>query len=164
LFVVSDLNELWALAELPEQDSQFVKKGQRVQVEIPALDNQKMIGTVAYVADVVNPDTRTVRIGVSIPNQDRKLKPSMLLTMLIEGRSSNRAVVPQSAVVREADADHVFIKQATGAYKLTRVELGPEVSAQRPLLSPHKIPKDSQIVIEGAFHLNNARQQRAVSG
>jgi membrane fusion protein, heavy metal efflux system len=164
LFVVSDLNELWALAELPEQDSQFVKKGQRVQVEIPALDNQKMIGTVAYVADVVNPDTRTVRVGVSIPNRDRKLKPSMLLTMLIEGRASNRAVIPQSAVVRENDADHIFVKQVDGAYKLTRIELGAEINAQRPLLLPHKLAKDSQIVIEGAFHLNNARQQRAVSG
>jgi membrane fusion protein, heavy metal efflux system len=164
LFVVSDLNELWALAELPEQDSQFVKKGQRVQVEIPALDNQKMIGTVAYVADVVNPDTRTVRVGVSIPNRDRKLKPSMLLTMLIEGRANNRAVIPQSAVVRENDADHIFVKQVDGAYKLTRIELGAEINAQRPLLLPHKLAKDSQIVIEGAFHLNNARQQRAVSG
>jgi membrane fusion protein, heavy metal efflux system len=165
LFVISDLNELWAQAELPEQDSQFVKKGQRVQVEIPALGQAAIVGTVAYVADVVNPETRTVRVGVSLPNTDRKLKPSMLMTMLIEGKAISKTVVPQAAVVRENDADHVFIKQADGNFKLTRIELGPETNGFRPVLGSIKgIPKDAQIVIDGAFHLNNVRGQRAVSG
>jgi membrane fusion protein, heavy metal efflux system len=165
LFIISDLNELWALAELPEQDSQFVKKGQRVQVEIPALGQVAIIGTVEYVGDIVNPETRTVRVGVSLPNKDRKLKPSMLMTMLIEGKPSNKAVVPQAAVVRENDADHVFVKQTDGSFKLMRVELGPETHGQRPLLNNIKgVAKDAQIVIDGAFHLNNVRSQRAVSG
>jgi membrane fusion protein, heavy metal efflux system len=165
LFVISDLNELWALAELPEQDSQFVKKGQRVQVEIPALGSVAMIGTVAYVGDIVNPETRTVRVGVALPNNDRKLKPSMLMTMLIEGKPTSKVVVPQAAVVRENDVDHVFVKQPDGAFKLTRIELGPETNGQRPVLNSLKgFPKDAQIVIDGAFHLNNVRSQRAVSG
>jgi membrane fusion protein, heavy metal efflux system len=165
LFVISDLSELWAQAELPEQDSQFVKKGQRVQVEIPALGQAAIVGTVAYVADVVNPETRTVRIGVSLPNGDRKLKPSMLMTMLIEGKAVTQKAVPQAAVVRENDADHVFIKQTDGSFKLTRIELGPETNGLRPILSSTKgVAKDAQIVIDGAFHLNNVRGQRAVSG
>jgi membrane fusion protein, heavy metal efflux system len=165
LFVISDLNELWALAELPEQDSQFVKKGQRVQVEIPALGQVAIVGTVAYVADIVNPETRTVRVGVSLPNSDRKLKPSMLMTMLIEGKPVSKTVVPQAAVVRENDIDHVFVKQVDGSFKLIRIDLGPETHGQRPVLGNIKgIPKDAQIVIDGAFHLNNVRSQRAVSG
>jgi membrane fusion protein, heavy metal efflux system len=165
LFVISDLNELWALAELPEQDSLFVKKGQRVQVEIPALGQTAIVGTVTYVGDIVNPETRTVRIGVSLPNNDRKLKPSMLMTMLIEGKPMTKIVVPQAAVVRENDADHVFVKQANGAFKLTRIELGPEINGFRPIVSTSQaLGKDTQIVIEGAFHLNNVRSQRAVSG
>jgi membrane fusion protein, heavy metal efflux system len=165
LFVISDLNELWAQAELPEQDSQFVKKGQRVQVEIPALGQVAIVGTVAFISDVVNPETRTVRVGVSLPNNDRKLKPSMLMTMLIEGKAVSKTVVPQAAVVRENDSDHVFIKQADGSFKLTRIELGPETNGFRPVLGNIKgMPKDAQIVIDGAFHLNNVRGQRAVSG
>jgi membrane fusion protein, heavy metal efflux system len=165
LFVISDLNELWALAELPEQDSQFVKKGQRVQVAIPALGSVAIVGTVAYVGDIVNPETRTVRVGVALPNSDRKLKPSMLMTMLIEGKPTTKAVVPQAAVVRENDADHVFVKQTDGAFKLTRIDLGPETNGHRPILNSIKgVPKEAQIVIDGAFHLNNVRSQRAVSG
>jgi membrane fusion protein, heavy metal efflux system len=167
LFVVSDLSELWGLAELPEQDSQFVMKGQQVTVQIPALADQAIVGTVAYVSDVVNPETRTVRIGVSLRNSEKKLKPSMLMTMIIQGKSTPRLVVPQSAVVRENNADYVFLKQPNGSFKLTQVELDTETSGQRPIVTSNTskaLPGNAQIVIDGAFHLNNVRQQRAVSG
>jgi membrane fusion protein, heavy metal efflux system len=167
LFVVSDLSELWGLAELPEQDSQFVMKGQQVTVQIPALAEQSITGTVAYVSDVVNPETRTVRVGVSLRNTEKKLKPSMLMTMIIEGKATPKLVVPQSAVVRENNADYVFLKQSDSSFKLVQIELGAETAGQRPIVSSNSskaLPSNAQIVIDGAFHLNNVRQQRAVSG
>ncbi len=162
LFLISDLSTLWALAEVPEQDAQFVKQGQRVEVEIPALDNRRTVGQVSYVADVVNPETRTVRVGVNLDNPERKLKPSMLITMLIEGRSSSQQVVPSSAVVRENDRDHIFLAHAPGQFRLTPVDLGLERNGKRPLIKP--FAGSPQIVIDGAFHLNNVRAQRAVEG
>lgn len=162
LFVVSDLTHVWASAELPEQDAQFVRVGQRVEVEIPALADARLAGRVAFVADVVNPETRTVRVSVDLANPDRVLKPSMLITMLIEGGQTERQVVPAGAVVRENDRDHVFVATAARTYRLTAVELGPEKDGKRPLLKP--LPEDARIVVDGAFHLNNVRNQRALSG
>lgn len=160
LFVVSDLSSVWALAEVPEQDSQFVQLRQRVQIEVPALDNERFAGRVAYVADVVNPETRTVRVGVELENKALRFKPSMLMTMLIEGPAVSRQVVPQDAVVRENNADHVFVQLRPGVFRLTRVELGPERDGMRTLLKP--LPEDAQLVLDGAFHLNNARVQQAL--
>jgi membrane fusion protein, heavy metal efflux system len=164
LFTVSNLNELWAVAELPEQDSQFVKKGQRVQIEVPALENQRIVGTVAYVSDLVNPETRTVRVGVTVQNADRRLKPAMLMTMMIEANATPKLVVPSSSVVRENDVDYIFVKTATDSFRLVKIELGPESQAHRPLLKP--LPNNAAslpIVVEGAFHLNNVRQQRGLT-
>ena len=162
LFLVSDLSTLWAQAEVPEQDAQFVKPGQRVEVEIPALDNRRVIGKVAYVADVVNPETRTVRVGVDLDNPERQLKPSMLITMLIEGRTTRQQVIPTTAIVRENDRDHVFLAVNARQFKLTPVDLGLERDGKRPLLKP--LAENTRIVVDGAFHLNNVRAQRAVEG
>jgi cobalt-zinc-cadmium efflux system membrane fusion protein len=147
---------------VPEQDGKFVKLGQRVEVEIPALDNRKTAGKVAFVADVVNPETRTVRVGVVLDNPERTLKPSMLITMLIEGRNQPQQVVPSSAVVRENDRDHIFIARGSNQFRLTQVELGLERDGKRTLIKP--LANDTQIVADGAFHLNNVRAQRAVDG
>lgn len=160
LFVVSDLSAVWALAEVPEQDSQFVKLGQRVQIEIPALDNERFSGRVAYVADVVNPETRTVRVGVEMENKALRFKPSMLMTMLVEGATMPRQVVPVSAVVRENNVDHLFVEVRPGVFRLTPVELGPEREGLRTLIRP--LREDTNVVLDGAFHLNNVRVQQAL--
>ncbi|MFT3804233.1 MAG: efflux RND transporter periplasmic adaptor subunit [Burkholderiaceae bacterium] len=161
LFVVSDLSTVWAAAEVPEQDAQFVRPGQIVEVEIPALDNQRVAGKVALVADVVNPETRTVRVTVDLNNADRALKPSMLITMLIQGRSVARPVLPAGAVVREDDHDYVFVEIAPNRFRMTPVTVGPERDGKRPLMRP--LPADARIVTRGAFHLNNVRELRNTS-
>lgn len=162
LFVVSDLNSVWAVAEVPEQDARFVTRGQKVRLEVPALDNQQFEARVQYVADIVDPQTRTVRVGAVLDNRDQRLKPSMLMTMLVEGRSSDRQVVPSAAVVRENDADHVFVEVSDEVFRLTPVTLEPEREGLRPLVRP--LPEGVRIAIDGAFHLNNARAQRALAG
>lgn len=160
LFVISDLSSVWALAEVPEQDSKFVKLGQRVQIEIPALDNERFAGRVTYVADVVNPETRTVRVGVEMENKALRFKPLMLMTMLVEGPPLSRQVVPTGAVVRENNVDHLFVEARPGVFRLTPVELGPEKDGIRTILKP--LPEQSTVVLDGAFHLNNVRAQRAI--
>lgn len=158
LFVVSDLSSIWAGADIPEQEAADARRGQRVEIEIPALEGAKRSGKIVYVADVVNPETRTVHVSVDLDNPERNLKPGMLITMLIDSRSSKRQVVPAGAVVRDADADHLFIETAPGTVRLTKVKLGPEKGGVRPLLE--KLPANSRVVFEGGFHLNNERQRR----
>jgi cobalt-zinc-cadmium efflux system membrane fusion protein len=162
LFIISDLTSLWAAAEVPEQDAQFVKLGQRVQIEVPALDNERFAGKVAFVADVVNPETRTVRVGVDLENKALRFKPSMLITMLVEGRVAERQVVPASAIVRENNADYLFVQVRPGLYRMTPVEVGPERDGLRSLTKP--LRESAQVVLDGAFHLNNVRAQRALDG
>ena len=160
LFVVSDLRSIWATADIPEQEARAVGRGQRVEVEVPALGNDRRTGKIVYVADVVNPETRTVRVGVDLDNPGKALKPAMLMTMLIERKLSIRTVVPATAVVREGDNDHVFLIVTPGVATLARVSLGPEKAGMRPLLAP--LPPHQRVVLDGAFHLNNERQKRAL--
>ncbi|HPU51848.1 MAG TPA: efflux transporter periplasmic adaptor subunit, partial [Burkholderiaceae bacterium] len=95
-------------------------------------------------------------------NKGLRFKPSMLITMLVEGRSGERQVVPASAVVREGNGDHLFVQVRPGVMRLTPVEVGPEREGVRNLLKP--LAPDAQVVLDGAFHLNNVRAQRALEG
>ena len=155
LFVVSELRSIWATADIPEQEAAQVRRGQRAEIEIPALGNERRIGKIVYVADVVNPETRTVRVGVDLDNPDKSLKPAMLITMLIEGRATKRLVVPSGAVVRDNDLDHIFIESTPGVTKLTRVQLGPDTAGVRAVLDAGL--ENRRVVLDGAFHVNNQR-------
>lgn len=162
LFVVADLGRLWAVAQVPEQQVSQVKAGQSVSIEIPALGNEKRVGKLIYVGQTVNPETRTVLVRTELDNADGQLKPAMLATMLIEAKPVDRLVVPEKAVVRENDADHVFVVGDDGRYRLRPVKLGIEQDDYRVVLSGLK--PGEKLVVDGAFHLNNERNRQALEG
>lgn len=157
LFTVADLGNVWVVGGLPEQAARSVQPGQSVEIEVPALGAQRLQGKIVYVGDTVSPETRTVTIRTQVDNARRDLKPQMLATMRIAAAPQQVLAVPAAAVVRENDRDHVFVRQAEGRYRLTPVELGAASGTLRPLLKG--LPEGSEVVVEGAFHLNNERKR-----
>jgi cobalt-zinc-cadmium efflux system membrane fusion protein len=155
LFAVANLSRVWAVAQVPEQQISQVKVGQAVSIEVPALENEKLVGKLIYVGQTVNPDTRTVLVRTELDNKHGRLKPSMLASMLIESAPVKRVVVPLSAVVRQDDVDHVFIEESENNFRLTPVKLAAEQNGQRVVLEGLK--PGMRIVSDGAFHLNNHR-------
>ncbi|MBI3531233.1 MAG: efflux RND transporter periplasmic adaptor subunit, partial [Burkholderiales bacterium] len=160
LFTVADLSNVWVVGALPEQAARSVQRGQVVEIEVPAID-QKFSGKVVFVSDTIQPETRTVAIRTQVDNARRELKPQMLATLRIAGATHNVPVVPETAVVRENDRDHVFVQVAPNTFRLTQVELGPLTTKLRPVRSG--VNAGATIVTEGGFHLNNDRAQRLLT-
>ncbi len=157
LFVVADLSRVWVTAEVPEQQAALVKAGQAVDIEVPALGT-RLTGKLIYVADTVNPETRTIAVRSVVDNASRQLKPAMLATMLIQAAPVERVVVPAQAVVRDGDADNVFVEVGPQQFRLTPVRLGPDMDGRRAVLSGLKA--EQRILVSGAFHLNNERKRK----
>ena len=161
LFTVADLSSVWVVGALPEQIARSVKTGQNVQIDVPALgltvEEATIAGKIIYVGDTVSPETRTVTIRTQVDNKDLALKPQMLATMKIQGAMEKTLAIPALAVVRENDKDHVYVKKAENHYRLTPVELGAASGELRPVIKG--LSEGTQIVVEGAFHLNNERKR-----
>ena len=161
LFTVADLSSVWVVGALPEQIARSVKTGQNVQIDVPALgltvEEATIAGKIIYVGDTVSPETRTVTIRTQVDNKDLALKPQMLATMKIQGAMEKTLAIPALAVVRENDKDHVYVKKAENHYRLTPVELGAASGDLRPVIKG--LSEGTQIVDEGAFHLNNERKR-----
>jgi cobalt-zinc-cadmium efflux system membrane fusion protein len=162
LFAVADLSRLWVVAQVPEQQISAVTAGQTVTMEVPALGNERFSGKLIYVGEIVSPETRTVVVRTEIDNADGKLKPAMLATMLIEDRPRERVTVPGAAVVRDGEADYVFVSLGDGRYRLSPVRLGPEVKGVRAVVAG--LQGGETIVVDGAFHLNNERKRAEIEG
>lgn len=157
MFTVADLSRVWVEAEVPEQQAAAVRPGQTIQVEIPAL-GQQLTAKLIFIADTVNPMTRTIMVRSELDNSDRSLKPAMLATVLIQGRPTARLVVPDTAIVRENNKDFLFVEVGPQQFKLTEVALGPAIGTMRPVLGG--VAEGTKVVIEGAFHLNNERKRK----
>jgi len=161
-FTIADLSSVWIVANVPEEDAGLLHTGLPVNVMIPALPQQKISGHLSYVSPIVDPATRTVSVRMDIPNSTGLLKPDELASMTLTGSSEAKLTIPNAAVVRENNKDHVFVQTGKDRYVLREVTLGQEQNDRRVVLSG--ITEDQTIVLDGAFHLNNQRKQMAIKG
>ena len=157
LFTVADLSRVWVVGALPEQAAASVQLDQSVDIEVPALGSRHFNGKVVFVSDTIHPETRTLTVRTQVDNPKGTLKPQMLATLRITGQPVQQLAVPEASVVRENDRDHVFVQTAPGQFKLTPVTLG---NSSRGLRAVQQgLSEGAQVVVEGAFHLNNERKR-----
>ncbi|MBI2681190.1 MAG: efflux RND transporter periplasmic adaptor subunit [Candidatus Solibacter usitatus] len=159
---IADLTQLWLVADVPEQHAGTLSAGQTVQAEIAALAGVPIKGKLAFVSATVNPETRTVRVRMDLPNPQRRYKPAMLATMSIADRAQRKRVIPAAAVVRDGDKEHVYVQSSPEVFTLRPVTLGDEFDGRRVLVDG--LRAGEKIVVDGAFHLNNERIRLSVQG
>jgi cobalt-zinc-cadmium efflux system membrane fusion protein len=158
LFTVSDLRQVWLVAEVPEQQISQIREGGKVLAEVPALDTRQIEGRLIYVSDVVDTQTRSVVVRMEVDNRDHGLKPGMLASMLLHGDVRKSILIPEAAIVRENNRDFVFLQTDKQKFRLVPVKTGPASDENVAVLDG--IKAGDRIVIGGAFHLNNERKRK----
>jgi len=154
-YTIAELSQVWVVGEVPERYSATMRRGKVVQVTIPALGDEMRTTSLTYVADTVNPNTRTLRVRALLANHNGRLKPDMLATLQIDGAPIKKLAIPARAIFREDNLDKVFVKVSEGTYRIQTIQLGEEEDAMRPVESG--LTADQVIVSGGVFQLNADR-------
>ena len=125
LYRVADLSTVWVEGEVFEQDLATVQVGQTVHADFQALPDEHRMGRISYIYPTVNPDTRTARVRVVLPNGDMRLKPGMYATLRIVGTSRTSVLtIPRDAVLSTGERSIVFVRGAGGRLAPREVALG----------------------------------------
>ena len=125
LYRVADLSTVWVEGEVFEQDLAAVLVGQMVHADFQALPGEHRMGRISYIYPTINPDTRTARVRVVLPNGDMRLKPGMYATLRITGAARPSVLmVPRDAVLSTGERNIVFVKQTGGHLAPREVSLG----------------------------------------
>ncbi|HLK61954.1 MAG TPA: efflux RND transporter periplasmic adaptor subunit [Bryobacteraceae bacterium] len=126
LFTISDLSNVWILSDVYENDLGRVHLGDRAEIELNAYPNRRLSGRVTNISKLLDPNTRSAKVRIELPNQGGMLRPNMFATVhFISGGTETRTVVPSSAVLRLQDRDWVFVKLTGQQFRRTEVQAGP---------------------------------------
>lgn len=162
LFVIADLSQVWLVADIPEQESGTLRPGKALEASIPALPGHTVQGRLTFVSAIVQPETRTVRVRMDLPNPRQLYKPAMLANIKLWGQPERKLVVPATAVVREGNQDCIFLETAPGTFLMKPVILGGDFGDKRVLAEG--VEPGQRIVLDGSFHLNNERKRASLQG
>lgn len=86
LYRIADLDPLWLYLDIYEYDLGWIRFGQKVKVTVEAYPGETFQGTVTFIDPFLDDKTRTVKVRVNMKNPDRKLKPAMYASAVIQVR------------------------------------------------------------------------------
>jgi cobalt-zinc-cadmium efflux system membrane fusion protein len=165
LFVVTDLSELWAVGDLYEQDFQAVRVGSEATLTTPAYRDLTLRGRVTYIDPRVDPQTRTAKVRVEMPNPDGHLRLGMYVTMAFSTSSGEHAVVvPRAAVQTIGGRQVVFVavQDEEGKFVQRTVQVGQLAGESYAVLSG--LEPGEVVATEGSFFLRAESLRLVPSG
>jgi RND family efflux transporter MFP subunit len=154
LFVVTDLSDIWVVGDLYEQDFQHVRLGSEATLISLAYPDLTLRGRATYIDPRVDPQTRTAKVRVEVPNPEGHLRLGMYVTMTFSTPGGERVVaVPRAAVQTIGRHQVVFVAvpDQEGTFVQRTVKLGPLAGESYTVLQG--LEPGAVVVTEGSFFL-----------
>jgi multidrug efflux pump subunit AcrA (membrane-fusion protein)/rubrerythrin len=160
LYRLADLGLVWVLAQIYEQDLDYVKLGQEATVTLSYLPDREFRGRVTYIYPNVDEKTRTARVRMEFHNPGYFLKPGMFATVqVLSELAPSVLLVPDMAILRSGEKNTVFVALDGGRFEPHTVTLGPQAENDTyQVLSG--LSEGDRIVTSGQFLLDSESQLR----
>lgn len=118
VFRVTDFDPLLAELNVPEHELNKIKKGQSVVMRVDAIPAESFTGEVLRISPVINAETGTFKVTVSLNDEMNRLKPGMFgRVRIVYDTRSNALLIPKNAVISEDGLNSVFVVRNNIAYR-----------------------------------------------
>jgi len=118
LFTIADLSEVWVVCDVFENDLNDVHLGDSAEIRLNAFRDRVFRGTVQDISRVLDPNTRSAKVRIVLSNENGGLRPGMFAVANFRSRrTTERVVVPATAIMRLHDKDWVFRKEDVNKFR-----------------------------------------------
>lgn len=124
LFTVSDLSEVWILANVYATNVQNIKAGMEVTITTLSYPDKIFEGEIATISPVYDQEARVLKARVVLPNKDLKLKPGMVVDVIAMKRGDIEAFhIPTNALVFDDNQNFVVVYKGDCELRIRKVEI-----------------------------------------
>lgn len=161
LYTVADLDRLWVLADVNEDEIPLIAPGQRARIEVSSAPGER-IGVVAYLQPTVDMATRTLRVRFDVENADRSLKPGMYATVTLAHPLGRVLALPDEAVIDTGVRRVVFVEVSDGLFRPREVKLGRKAAGFYEVLDG--LVPGERVAVGAQFLLDSESRLRGAAG
>lgn len=163
---IVNLTDMYLTTDVPETYISSVVKGKDVKIFFPVL-NKTLDAKVSQTGDFINPNNRTYKAEIDVPNKDNSIKPNLTARLKINDYTSEKAIlIPQSIISENAEGDqyvYVLNEKEENKAKAARIiiETG---KTQGDLIEVLTGLKDGdEIIEEGARSVKDGQTVKIIS-
>ena len=159
LFQLADLGTVWINAEVAETQAAWIKAGDRVQAEVPALPGVRFDGQVDYLYPELSAATRTLKLRVVVGNPGQRLRPGMFASVHLLGAPKEAVLmVPTEAVIKTGTRSVVIVADDGSHFHPALVRVGAEYAGKSEIIEG--LTAGQQVVASGQFLIDSEASLR----
>jgi cobalt-zinc-cadmium efflux system membrane fusion protein len=151
LVTIADLSTVWVSSDVPETSIRLVKVGEAMKIQLDAYPGQSLVGKVLQIGDMVDPQSRTIKVRAELPNPTGKLKPEMFGTVQFAEQTEQKPTVPEGAVEVASGRTFVWRTPSAGVFEKVSVVTGAQVGDRLAVLSG--LAAGDSVVVDGVMLL-----------
>jgi len=134
LFSIADFDPLVAKLYLPEKEVNRFKTGQKAYITPDANPDKRLVGTVARISPIVDPQTGTVKVTVDVDETQGEVRPGSFVRVdIVVDTHEKTLVVPKRSIVQDGTEVYAFVVTADSVNKVD-VALGFENGSNYEIL------------------------------
>ncbi|HYX51889.1 MAG TPA: efflux RND transporter periplasmic adaptor subunit [Candidatus Limnocylindrales bacterium] len=154
-FTISDMKTVWVLANVYQDQLAYVHVGDPVTIRTDAYPDL-FHGRISFMGAALDPTSRTLQARIDTANTNGKLRKDMYVTAtVVAGKISNALLVPDSAVLRDAENEpFVYVEVGQAQFARRPVKLGASDGGKTQIVSGLK--PGEQVVGDGSLFLQFA--------
>jgi Cu(I)/Ag(I) efflux system membrane fusion protein len=159
---INGLATVWLEVAVPEARAGALRVGQGASARFAAFPGEVLPGRVTAILPEANPDSRTLKVRVELPNRQQRLKPGLTAQVRLEGAGTRTVMrIPTEAVIRTGKRALVIVAEPGGHYRPVEVRLGPEIDGDSVILKG--LAEGQQIVASGQFLIDSEARLSGVT-
>ena len=123
VFNIYDTRKIWALLNIYPDAQEFIKKGQKIKLEIDGLNERELEATIDFIEPVIRNNQKNITARVFLKNPANEIKIGAIVKAKSDGRKQIGLFVPYTSIVSLGLSDIVFVKQS-GLFKTKKIQKG----------------------------------------
>lgn len=163
---IVSLKDMYLTTDVPETYITDVVKGRKVNVFFPVL-NKTIEAKISQTGDFINPDNRTYKAEIDVPNADNAIKPNLTARLEINDYTNENAIlIPQSIISENAAGEqYVYVLQnkqdSTATAARVIIKTGKTQGDQIEVLNG--LEDGDEIIEEGARSVKDGQKVKVIN-
>lgn len=162
MFQIADLSTLWVQADIYQKDLPKIRQlGEMLRFRAPDSDHIHE-AKIFYTGDILDPETRTLRLRAVVDNPDRHLRAGMFVEVALPGETQSGVVTVPAPTIQEVEGqDVVFIQTGPEEFKRRNVKIGTRSDGAVQILEG--LQPGDKVVVAGGFALKSELMKGSIS-
>jgi cobalt-zinc-cadmium efflux system membrane fusion protein len=124
IFDIAEIKEVWAIANVNESDINNVKLGYDAIVKTLSYPDKLFFGKVDKIFNIIDPDTKAMKVRVKLDNSQFLLKPEMRASITLSNKENKQMLaVPSSAIIFDKNKYFVMVYHSKNNIETKEIEV-----------------------------------------